>query len=177
MSTLIYIIIVILTLTIIIMTTINISYLLLALLLIGGGGTLAHNEDQMRHPALGSFFNPASACKLISQDSLSGHYWIQHTGTGYANLEYCDMTRTCCNSTGGWMRVAHLNFTDTNQKCPSGFRLITSPKRTCGTPGNSYVSSTFPLNGVKYTPECVGRSKPTSVPPLMHLFLTTSTMT
>ena len=85
-------------------------------------------KDQMSHPALGSFLNPASSCKLIPQDSQSGHYWIQHTGTGYANLEYCDMTRTYCNSTGGWMRVAHLNFTDTNQNCPSGFRLITSPK-------------------------------------------------
>ena len=64
------------------------------------------------------------------------------------------MTRTCCNSTGGWMRVAHLNFTNTNQTCPSGFRLITSPKRTCGTPGRSCVSTTFPLNGVKYSRVC-----------------------
>ena len=111
-------------------------------------------EEQLSHPSLGSFLNPASSCKLIPQDSPSGHYWIQHTGTGYANLEYCDMTRTCCNSTGGWMRVANLNMTDTNQHCPSGFRLITSPKRTCGTPGSSCVSTTFPLNGVKYSKVC-----------------------
>ena len=51
------------------------------------------------------------------------------------------------------MRVANLNMTDTNQHCPSGFRLITSPKRTCGTPG-SCVSTTFPLNGVKYSKVC-----------------------
>ena len=108
----------------------------------------------MSHLAPGSFLNPTSSCKLIPQDSPSGHYWIQHTGTGYANLEYCDMTRTCCNNTGGWMRVAHLNFTDTNQNCPSGFRLITSPKRTCGTPGSSCVSATFSLNGVKYSRVC-----------------------
>ena len=110
--------------------------------------------SQLSHPSLGSFLNPASSCKLIPQGSPSGHYWIQHTGTGYANLEYCDMTRTCCNSTGGWMRVANLNMTDTNQHCPSGFRLITSPKRTCGTPGSSCVSTTFPLNGVKYSKVC-----------------------
>ena len=64
------------------------------------------------------------------------------------------MTRRCCNSTEGWMRVANLNMTDTNQQCPSGFRLITSPKRTCGTPGSSCVSTTFPLNGVKYSRVC-----------------------
>ena len=52
------------------------------------------------------------------------------------------------------MRVAHLNMTDTNQHCPSGFRLITSPKRTCGTPGSRCVSTTFPLNGVKYSRVC-----------------------
>ena len=99
--------------------------------------------SQLSHPALGTFLNPASSCKLIPQSS--GHYWIQNAGTGYANLEYCDMTRRCCNSTGGWMRVAHLNMTDTNHHCPSGFRHITSPKRTCGTPGSRCLSTTFPL--------------------------------
>ena len=52
------------------------------------------------------------------------------------------------------MRVAHLNMTDSNQRCPSGFRLITSPKRTCGTRGSGCVSATFPLNGVKYSKVC-----------------------
>ena len=109
---------------------------------------------QLSHPSLGSFLNPASSCKLLPQGSPSGYYWIQHTGTGYANREYCDMTRTCCNSRGGWMRVANLNMTDTNQHCPSGFRLITSPKRTCRTPGSSCVSTTFPLNGFNYSKVC-----------------------
>ena len=110
--------------------------------------------SELSHPPLGSFLNPAPSCQLIPQGSQSRHYWIQNAGTGYANLEYCDMTRRCCNSTGGWMRVAHLDMTDTNQRCPSGFRLITSPKRTCGTPGSRCVSTTFPLNGVKYSRVC-----------------------
>ena len=110
--------------------------------------------SQVSHPSMGSFLNPAPSCQLIPQGSQSRHYWIQNAGTGYANLEYCDMTRRCCNSTGGWMRVAHLDMTDTNQHCPSGFRLITSPKRTCGTPGSRCVSTTFPLNGVKYSRVC-----------------------
>ena len=52
------------------------------------------------------------------------------------------------------MRVANLDITDSNQQCPSGFRLITSPKRTCGTPGSRCVSTTFPPNGVKYSRVC-----------------------
>ena len=48
------------------------------------------------------------------------------------------------------MRVAHLNMTDTNQHCPSGFKLITSPKEDMGVD----VSTTFPLNGVKYSRVC-----------------------
>ena len=110
--------------------------------------------SQVSHPPLGSFLNPAPSCQVIPQGSLSRQYWIQNAGTGYANLEYCDMTRRCCNSTGGWMRVAHLDMTDTNQHCPSGFRLIISPKRTCGTPGSRCVSTTFPLNGIKYSRVC-----------------------
>ena len=110
--------------------------------------------SQVSHPSLGSFLNPVPSCQLIPQGSPSGHYWIQNAGTGYANQEYCDMTRRCYNSTGGWMRVANLNTTDINQQCPSGFRLITSPKRTCGTPGSRCVSTTFPLNGVKYSRVC-----------------------
>ena len=52
------------------------------------------------------------------------------------------------------MRVAHLDMTDTNQRCPSGFRQITSPKRTCGTPGSRCVPTKFSLDGVKYSRVC-----------------------
>ena len=52
------------------------------------------------------------------------------------------------------MRVAHLDMTDPNQHCPSGFRLITSPKRTCGTPGSRCVSTMFSVDGVKYSKVC-----------------------
>ena len=30
----------------------------------------------------------------------------------------CDMTLSCGGVTGGWMRVAELNMTDTSQQCP-----------------------------------------------------------
>ena len=73
----------------------------------------------------GSFLNVAPSCKYIEQGSPSGWYWIQSTKTGYGSLEYCEMTRECCGSRRGWMRVANLDMTDPNQHCPPGFRLIT----------------------------------------------------
>ena len=111
-------------------------------------------EISSGHLPLGTFLNPASSCKMIPQDSLSGNYWIQNTDTGYASLEYCDMTRTCCNSTGGWMRVAHLDMTDPSNLCPTGFRNINSPTRTCGRPGSGCYSMTFPLDEISYSRVC-----------------------
>ena len=42
----------------------------------------------------------------------SGYYMIT-TMSDSAVQVYCDMTRECCNSTGGWTRVAYLNMSDT----------------------------------------------------------------
>ena len=103
---------------------------------------------------LGTFLNPAPSCKIIPQDSPSGNYWIQNTDTGYASLEYCDMTRTCCNSKGGWMRVAYLDMTDPSHHCPTGFRNIDTPKRTCGRPGSGCYSVIYALDKISYSRVC-----------------------
>ncbi len=106
-------------------------------------------------PPLGTFLNPAPSCKEVPENNSSGNYWIQNTGTGYASLEYCDMSRRCCNSTGGWMRVAHLDMTDPTQQCPTEFMEITSPNRTCRRPGGGgCISTTYPVNGVSYSRVC-----------------------
>ena len=53
------------------------------------------------------------------------------------------------------MRVANLDMKDTNQQCPSGFRLVTSPRRSCGRPGPAgCVSTTFLVHSVKYSRVC-----------------------
>ena len=45
---------------------------------------------------------------------------------------YCYMEELC-NSTGGWMRVAYLNMTDSNEICPDGFKLCSeNGVRACG---------------------------------------------
>jgi len=53
------------------------------------------------------------------------------------------------------MRVANLDMTDPSQGCPTGFKLITSPKRGCfrtRTPGCTPI--TFGTHGITYNKVC-----------------------
>ena len=105
----------------------------------------------------GTFQNPALSCHYtnLPAGSQSGYYYIQSSTAGNGAIRvYCDMTRRCCDSTGGWMRVGDIDMTDPTQNCPSGFRLVTSPKRSCGRPGSGCVSTTFPVHGVQYSRVC-----------------------
>ena len=101
---------------------------------------------------VGSRQNPAASCKDTAQ--VSGYYWIGNSSV-HARRTYCDMTRRCCNSMGGWMRVVEFNMTNPTQNCPQGFRTITSPRRLCGRQsGLGCTSTTFPVHGVKYQKVC-----------------------
>ncbi len=55
---------------------------------------------------------------------------------------------------GGWMRVAHLNMTYPTHHCPTGFRKIETPRRTCGRSGNGCYSTTYPVDGISYSWVC-----------------------
>ena len=117
-------------------------------------------EDTTQAPSqnqstIGTFHNPAPSCHDLPAASQSGYYWIQSSSARNGTTrEYCNTTSHCCNSTGGWMRVANFDMTDPTQSCPSGFRSITSPKRSCGRPGSGCVSTTFPVHGVQYSRVC-----------------------
>ena len=57
----------------------------------------------------------------------------------------------------GWRRVVYLNMTDNNTNCPSGWRLISYSKRTCGKVNTTWFtcdSVTFPVSGGDYTRVC-----------------------
>ena len=103
--------------------------------------------------------NPAASCRDILEllpNSGSQLYWIRDS-SGRVTQQYCDMEREGCGTRGGWMRVAHLDMTQPNQQCPSGFRLITSSsKRLCGRPGphGGCVSVKFSTNGIAYNKVC-----------------------
>ena len=112
-----------------------------------------HNNTALLLKAInpGSENNPFPSCKSIPQERQSGTFWIQGID-GFASKQYCDMTRTCCGRTGGWMRVANL---DMKEQSPSGFRLVTSPRRSFGRLGpHGCVSNTFPVHGVEYSRVC-----------------------
>ena len=67
------------------------------------------------------------------------------------------MTRTCGNLTGGWMRVANIDMTNTSQQCPTGLTLISSPKRLCDltwTGSPKCISKTFINQGIEYSHVC-----------------------
>ena len=68
---------------------------------------------------------------------------------------YCDMNRRCCNSPGGWTRVAYLNMTDPTQQCPDGWRELTVPIRTCRRANGYYINTVvFNTHGMLYNRVC-----------------------
>lgn len=109
--------------------------------------------------------NPAASCREIKQcnpNSTSGIYWVR-ASNGTAIETYCDMSRTCCNSVGGWTRVAYLNMTDPTHQCPPPWREITTPVRTCEGTGSydadntNFVSCSsvfFNTYGIPYSQVC-----------------------
>ena len=62
----------------------------------------------------------------------------------------------CPCLSGRRSRIAFLNMSDPNHQCPTGWRLITSPRRACGRPstGASCQSVLYPTNGTSYTRIC-----------------------
>ena len=51
--------------------------------------------------------------------------------TGMSNpLSHSDDDSSTYDGTGGWMRVAYLNMTDSNEICTDGFKLYSV--RACG---------------------------------------------
>ena len=105
---------------------------------------------------LGSYLNPAGSCKNIPIYKPSGNYWIHSATTGYAQLQHCEMSPPCtCRRPSSWMRVTQLNMTNRQDICPSGFNIITSPKRMCKKIiSYGCVSTTFPVKGVQYSSVC-----------------------
>ena len=99
---------------------------------------------------------PASSCSQISLFLPSGYYWVT-ASNGSAVRVYCDMTLSCGGVTGGWMRVAELDMTDSSHQCPSGLRQRTdSGKRTCRIDSTRNICSSvvFPINDRIYSQVC-----------------------
>ena len=102
----------------------------------------------------GTYEHPIHSCKDIPSGSPSGEYWLLNKCNKTPVKVHCDMTRSCCNDTGGWTRVANLNMTNTSHQCPLGFRLLTAPRRLCGVSSTGCVSTRFITFAINYLKVC-----------------------
>ena len=86
-----------------------------------------------------------------------GNFWIADS-EGQPQLVYCIASTECCDEDGGWMRIAYLDMTEPNGKCPSGFDVVTDPKRACirtNVPVSGGCTSVkYYTQGMKYTKVC-----------------------
>ena len=99
-------------------------------------------------------FSPPTSCKDLydTHNASSGYYWI---GEIWSSVRvYCNMSLTCGNLTGGWMRVANIDMTNTSQSCPNGLNLTSSPKRVCDITSSGCVSNDFDVYGAQYSHIC-----------------------
>ena len=96
-----------------------------------------------------------ASCVALAPSATTGYYWVKNPNGSYIQV-YCDMTRSCGGITGGWMRVAELDMTNSSHQCPSGYILRTdSNRRTCGiSPSLGCSSVTFSGLGLQYSRVC-----------------------
>ena len=99
-------------------------------------------------------FSPFTSCKDLydTHNASSGYYWIGEIGS--IVRVYCNMSLICGNLTGGWMRVANIDMTNTSQNCPNGLNLTSSPKRVCDITSTGCVSNDFDIYGAQYSHIC-----------------------
>ena len=64
-----------------------------------------------------------SSCSSLPPSCPSDYYWVRASNGSVVRV-YCDMTLSCGGVTGGWMRVAELNTTNSRQQCPDGLMEI-----------------------------------------------------
>ena len=121
----------------------------------------AHTQEVIERTVIDNdrgshFIFPGPSCAVLPPFSTSGYYWVRNS-IGSAVPVYCDMTRSCGGVTGGWMRVAELDMTDSSQQCPSGLRQHTDGDiRTCVRSSDSAGCSsvTLPTSNHHYSRVC-----------------------
>ena len=67
-------------------------------------------------------YNSCDAILSKWPNSPSGYYSLVDVN-GHTCHVYCHM-ENLCGKGGGWRRIASLNMTDSNETCPTQFRLI-----------------------------------------------------
>ena len=115
---------------------------------------ILYQQLNQQNQQLKQEFSPPTSCKDLydTHNASSGYYWI---GEIWSPVRvYCNMSLICGNLTGGWMRVANIDMTNTSQSCPNGLSLTSSPKRVCDISSSGCVSNDFDVYGVQYSHIC-----------------------
>ena len=99
---------------------------------------------------------PSPSCAALPHSSPSGYYWVRRPDGSAVRL-YCDMTRSCGGVTGGWARVAELDFNNLRDQCPEGFSLrnvLNTNYCRRDSSARSCVSVVFSTSGISYSRVC-----------------------
>lgn len=104
-----------------------------------------------------------TSCQQIKArlpQSASGLYTISDANGNNKRQVFCNFD-TLCGDSGGWTRVALLDMQNSNEKCPTGYKVFTTGStRACGpNQGNAFrgcitPSVKFSSNGLKYAKVC-----------------------
>ena len=108
---------------------------------------------------IGTSENPALSCKQIlrlNPNAVSGTYFLK--GSGGDVEVHCEMGDNVCDEeSGGWMRIADFDMTQSNERCPSPLKRV-SGKQLCetriGSRGGCSGASTFDTYGIQYSRVC-----------------------
>ena len=94
------------------------------------------------------------SCADLPRSCPSEYYWVGISNGSVVRV-YCDMTLSCGNITGGWMRVAELDMTDTSQQCPSNLvERKGNNIRRCETMNAGCSPTTYSTRNIDYTKVC-----------------------
>ena len=91
--------------------------------------------------------------KAVQPNSPTGYYHVNSRNI------YCNMDVLCGVEGGGWTRLAHLDMSDSGERCPyelTEWYYYYERVRVCGRPNNfgGCKSVKFPTNGIAYTQIC-----------------------
>jgi len=101
---------------------------------------------------------PAFSCASLTSSSLSGYYWVRNS-IGSSVRVYCNMTLSCGGFTGGWMRVAELDMTNSSHQCLTDLNEENYNNiRTCmrSDSGNGCYSTNFSVEKSSYSKVVLG---------------------
>ena len=92
--------------------------------------------------------------KATSPDPVSSGYYTIADSDGLTRHVYCHMGELC-GSDEGWTRIAYLDMSNEEEKCPDGLRLYeVNGKKACGRPSSGCASVRFPFEGISYSEVC-----------------------